>query len=70
MFDGKGTVFKDGISKNLEIKINYEDFYDIDDIWNSFEGIFIQDSKEGQGTYHFCNEDKFTCLFRNNLPNG
>eukprot|EP01017_Pseudomicrothorax_dubius_P040946 TRINITY_DN649_c0_g2_i1.p1 TRINITY_DN649_c0_g2~~TRINITY_DN649_c0_g2_i1.p1 ORF type:complete len:1064 (+),score=305.53 TRINITY_DN649_c0_g2_i1:140-3331(+) len=68
-FCGKGIVFNE-LPVALNGPFRYENFDLLGDFWYKYEGEFVEDNKEGQGTLFLTNNEIFSGEFRNDAADG
>lgn len=64
-FHGHGTLFNHEPT-NLDHTYNYKDFTDMDDYWESYQGQFFGDKKNGRGKLKLTNGEIYIGLFDDN----
>ncbi|CAK68131.1 unnamed protein product (macronuclear) [Paramecium tetraurelia] len=68
-FDGFGTLYNEH-PQMLEESFDYRDFDYVEDYWIKYSGNFWMDNKEGQGSLHLTNGERFVGQFERDLING
>ncbi|CAD8135796.1 unnamed protein product [Paramecium pentaurelia] len=67
-YHGQGREYNDD-PDNLGV-VNYKNLNNIEQIWMTYQGIFKNDKREGQGNMEFVNGAVYHGEFRNGLPHG
>ncbi len=68
-FNGNGKVYNEEPS-NFQDVFNFENFDELEDNWDRFEGEFQEDFKEGLGTLFLVNGEKYIGEFKQDMVNG
>ncbi|CAD8165162.1 unnamed protein product [Paramecium pentaurelia] len=68
-FHGFGTLYNEH-PQMLEESFDYRDFDYVEDYWMKYSGNFQMDNKEGQGSLHLTNGERFVGWFERDLING
>ncbi|CAD8101391.1 unnamed protein product [Paramecium primaurelia] len=68
-FHGFGTLYNEHPQYSEEC-FDYRDFDNVEDYWTKYSGSFKMDNKEGQGSLHLTNGERFVGCFERDLING
>ncbi|CAD8212821.1 unnamed protein product [Paramecium octaurelia] len=68
-FHGFGTLYNEHPQLSEE-GFDYRDFDNVEDYWMKYSGNFKLDNKEGQGSLHLTNGERFVGSFERDLING
>ncbi|KRX08746.1 Protein kinase-like domain [Pseudocohnilembus persalinus] len=69
MFHKQGKLFNNTYS-NFDQEFNYQDFNQLDDKWEFYEGEFQKDLRNGFGVIQLVNGEKFAGNFKDDKVNG
>lgn len=68
-FHGQGMLFNDKPIP-FDEPFDFNNFDDIDDFWESYEGHFDCDEKDGKGRLQFSNGEIFEGVFKRDMVEG
>lgn len=68
-FHGFGALYNETPVELMDF-FDYRDFDFVDELWVKYSGEFEQDNKEGFGTLHFSNGERFEGTFKRDLISG
>ncbi|CAD8122921.1 unnamed protein product [Paramecium sonneborni] len=68
-FQGYGTLYNEH-PQLLQECFDYRDFDNVEDYWSKYSGNFEMDNKEGQGSLHLTNGERFVGGFQRDCVNG